>query len=247
MWRVQRTAFVSLLMAPFFVCAPFLAYAQEEYTLLTSHAIIALTNAERKTEMLNEYRENKMLAVAAKEKAQDMATRGYFSHATPEGEKTWNRVRDNGYVFSRVGENLAVKFSDPTRIVSSWMASPGHRANLLNEKFVDVGIGLAEGVYQGATTTFVVALFATPATEVNAGEVKGEQEPAQESAGLMASFEPEPAQAEREIAKTDETKTVTVEDLAPRQQVAAVSAGPDPESIFERIVALFRMLWSVAM
>jgi hypothetical protein len=169
------------------------------------------------------------------------------SYATPEGEKTWNRVRDNGYVFSRVGENLAVKFSDPTRIVSSWMASPGHRANLLNEKFVDVGIGLAEGVYQGATTTFVVALFATPATEVNAGEVKGEQEPAQESAGLMASFEPEPAQAEREIAKTDETKTVTVEDLAPRQQVAAVSAGPDPESIFERIVALFRMLWSVAM
>lgn len=206
--------------------APVSISAQAEYALLTPDAIVQRTNSERVAEDLIEYKKNQMLAAAAEEKARDMATRSYFAHATPEGEKTWNLVREKGYAFSRVGENLAVKFSDPSRVVSMWMASPGHRANLLNEKFVDIGVGVAEGRYQGATTTFIVALYAAPLEEqsVVQGEVKGEQEPPHESAGLMASMEPEP---EEVVVKKEQPVVVAKEEIVPpsEQQAAAASAG----------------------
>ncbi len=226
---IKKTAVFSwhVILLALALVLPVSISAQQEYALLTPDAIIRLTNTERSAETLAHYRENKMLAAAAEEKAKDMATRGYFAHATPEGEKTWNLIRERGYVFSRVGENLAVKFSDPSRVVSMWMASPGHRANILNERFVDVGVGIAEGVYQGATTTFVVALYAAPLNGANeSGEVKGEQEPSQESAGLMASLEPEEvSQPEKDIVKKEQPKFVAEEEDVPQQQASALSAG----------------------
>ncbi len=231
-------AFLALVFA-----APSTLFAQQEYALLTPEALVKLTNVERREESLALYRVNTMLAAAAEEKAKDMATRGYFSHATPEGEKTWRLVRDEGYQFSRVGENLAVKFSDPERIVSSWLASPGHRANLLNEKFVDIGVGLAEGMYQGATTTFVVALFAAPLPSAqDEGEVKGEQELPKESAGLMASFEPE-IESESQTDESEELPAAVKEKSAP-QQTAAVSAGTI-ESFRLMFAKLFQDLWAL--
>lgn len=237
-------ALLSLLLA----FAPGSVFAQQQYALLTPSAIMELTNSERREAALVQYKENPMLTAAAEEKAQDMATRSYFAHATPEGEKTWNLVRENGYAFSRVGENLAVKFSDPSRVVSMWLASPGHRANILNEKFVDIGVGIAEGAYQGATTTFVVALFAAPLNAANepVGEVKGEQEPSQESAGLMASLEPETSGSSEVLVKVDESKVVAPE-VVPQQAAAASAGRPDSfrdtiTHIFEFMGSLFRQL-----
>ncbi len=224
MWRIREAAFFSSLIVLSFACVPLFAHSQEEYALLTSEAIVEQTNLERRAASLPKYRDNDMLATAAEEKARDMATRSYFSHATPEGEKTWNLVRENGYAFSRVGENLAVKFSDPARVVSLWLASPGHRANLLNEKFVDIGVGIAEGVYQGATTTFVVALYATPLTPAKEaiGEVKGEQESSQESAGLLASVEPE---REQEVVPVERIMETVAAENTPTQQAAVAAVG----------------------
>ncbi len=229
-----------------FSSVPSSVSAQVAYALLTPEAIIQLTNAERSGEALVHYRENQMLTAAAEEKARDMATRNYFAHATPEGEKTWKLIREKGYSFSRVGENLAVKFSAPERAVQMWMASPGHRANILNDKFVDIGVGIAEGVYQGATTTFVVALYAAPLNNANepTGEVKGDQESPHESAGLMASFEPETTEPEVVIVQKDEPKIVTVEEVTPQQQVAAVSAGRF-ESFRSAFVSILEFWWSL--
>lgn len=247
MWRIREAAFVSSLVVISFACIPLVALAQEEYALLTSRSIIELTNLERREEALPQYRENRMLTDAAEEKAIDMATRGYFSHATPEGEKSWNLIREHGYAFSRVGENLAVKFSDPERVISSWLASPGHRANILNEKFVDIGVGIAEGVYQGATTTFVVALFGVPAHTApeERGEVKGEQEPSHESAGLMASFQPEIPEPEKGIALAPEEPNMTVTvGIQPRQQAAAVSVSR-VASFRDGVATILEFLWSL--
>ncbi len=250
MWRIREAAFLGSLVVLSFVITPFFVQAQQEYALLTPDAIIELTNSERREAELSFYRENQMLAAAAEAKAKDMATRSYFAHATPEGEKTWNLVREKGYQFSRVGENLAVKFSDPARVVSSWLASPGHRANLLNEKFVDIGVGVAEGRYQGATTTFVVALIAAPLSSASetAGEVKGEQEPSQESAGLMASLEPEIAEPPAVVVKKEEPKVEAKEEVTlepPQQQQAAAASVGRFESFRLVLANLLETLWSM--
>lgn len=167
------------------------------HALISSSEIVRLTNIERLNASIVSFTRNPQLAAAAKIKAEDMAGRGYFSHTTPEGDKTWSLIKAQGYEFSRVGENLAVKFTDSTNVIGSWLASPGHRANLLNEKFKDIGVGIAEGMYQGATTTFVVALFGAPMGDMHdesetSIEISNEDATyVSESAGLMAALQPE--------------------------------------------------------
>jgi len=106
---------------------------------------------------------NPLLQQAAQLKANDMATKGYFAHKTPEGYSPWYWLDKVGYDFSYAGENLAVNFSDSIDVNQAWMNSPGHRANILNGNFTEIGIATADGMYQGRQTTFVVEFFGTPA------------------------------------------------------------------------------------
>jgi hypothetical protein len=98
-------------------------------------------------------------------KANDMATKGYFAHTSPEGLSPWYWFKQAGYDFVYAGENLAVNFSDSAEVDKAWMNSPGHRDNILNTKYTEVGIATANGMYQGRPTTFVVQEFGRPMTE----------------------------------------------------------------------------------
>ncbi len=103
-----------------------------------------------------------MLAQAAQSKANDMLAKQYFAHNTPSGETPWTFIKAAGYSYVTAGENLAIDFTEAESIQSAWMNSPGHRANIMNKSFQEIGIGIAKGMYNGHQTTIVVQMFGTP-------------------------------------------------------------------------------------
>lgn len=106
---------------------------------------------------------NPILQKAAQMKANDMASRGYFAHKSPDGLSPWYWFEKAGYDFSYAGENLAVNFIDSVDVNQAWMTSPSHRENIINGNFTEIGIATAEGTYKGRSTVFVVQLFGRPA------------------------------------------------------------------------------------
>lgn len=125
--------------------------------------LTTLANADRASIGAPELMYDPLLAEAAQQKANDMAARGYFAHIDPGGRQPWYWFDAVGYEYKRAGENLAVDFSESVDVEQAWMNSPAHRANLLKKEFTRVGIGVAQGVFEGRNTTFVVQFFATPA------------------------------------------------------------------------------------
>jgi uncharacterized protein YkwD len=71
-----------------------------------------------------------------------MAARGYFSHTTPEGVAFSTRITSAGYRWSGAGENIAKGQRTPADVMTSWMNSAGHKANILNCGFKNIGVGV---------------------------------------------------------------------------------------------------------
>lgn len=124
--------------------------------------VIAFTNVERIENKASVLRENPLLDIAAQAKAYDMATKGYFSHNGPDGKEPWVWIKESGYSYRYAGENLAVRFDDSANVVNAWMASPTHRANIVKPVYTEIGVGVAEGMYEGTKAKFVVQYFGTP-------------------------------------------------------------------------------------
>jgi uncharacterized protein YkwD len=127
-------------------------------------AVVAeLTDTQRTDNNLQPLSVNPLLSQAAQDKANDMAAKGYFSHVSPDGTLPWRWFTKAGYSYEFAGENLAINFDDSNNVVNAWMASPMHRANILKSQYTETGIGIATGMYEGHSTTFVVQFFAKPA------------------------------------------------------------------------------------
>ncbi len=126
---------------------------------VVSAEVVSHTNTERLAYHMKELRPSAQLERAAKLKADDMVSRGYFAHISPTGAGAWTFLADVGYQYEYAGENLAVNFGSADEVVRAWMNSPTHRANVLNESFNEIGIAAAEGVYKGRQATFVVQMF----------------------------------------------------------------------------------------
>jgi Cysteine-rich secretory protein family len=124
--------------------------------------LVDFANQDRAQNQLSSLTVNPVLQEIAQNKANDMATKGYFSHDSPSGKIWWSWFSDAGYQYAYAGENLAVNFSDSQAVNQAWMNSPEHRANLLNGKFTEIGIATAQGIYQGEPTIFVVEEFGRP-------------------------------------------------------------------------------------
>lgn len=90
---------------------------------------------------LQPLRLNRKLNRAAQAHADDMATRDFFAHETPEGRTPGQRAMSAGYRFSVVLENLAAGQSSPKEAVEGWKNSPGHRKAMLDRKITEAGIG----------------------------------------------------------------------------------------------------------
>ncbi len=126
---------------------------------ILSSVLIEDTNANRLDDDLPSLKTNSLLTKAAQAKAEDMAANGYFSHTSPSGITPWYWFEKAGYNYSYAGENLAIDFSDSSDVVNAWMNSSGHRQNILNGKFSDIGIGIAKGTYEARETIFIVQMF----------------------------------------------------------------------------------------
>lgn len=108
--------------------------------------VLDLVNEARTLDGLAPVAWNATLSGMASEYACDMIEYDFFDHVNPvTGETLGDRAAASGYNFRVVGENLAAGQTDPIQAFEDWMASPSHRANILDPRFVELGVGIRLG------------------------------------------------------------------------------------------------------
>ncbi len=151
-----------LVQAAYFVQTK-IVFTQTNFLASVLPGVLAgLTNEDRVASGISALTVDPHLSQAAQMKAEDMAAKGYFAHMDPEGRQPWYWFQKAGYDYAYAGENLAVNFTDSEDVQKAWMNSPTHHANIVKAQYTRIGIGVAQGTYQGKETTFVVQFFATP-------------------------------------------------------------------------------------
>ena len=116
-----------------------LAYEQE---------VVRLVNAERASHGLPALSIRADLCQYARVKSQDMHDSGYFSHTSPNYGSPFDMMKSFGITYSHAGENIAMGYSTPEAVVSAWMNSEGHRANIFSASYTELGVGyVADGGY----------------------------------------------------------------------------------------------------
>ncbi len=135
-------------------------------TGLSAQAVTSLTNEERVKNGKKLLTTNAKLALAAHRKILDMVNLQYFEHTSPSGKGPADVIEATGYTYVIVGENLAEgDFADSADLVQGWMNSPGHRANILNEKYTEIGVATERGTLNGKQVWFAVQEFGRPLTD----------------------------------------------------------------------------------
>src|SRR6185295_11057951 len=109
------------------------------YTQISFTDLLNFTNQARLQNNLPPLSLNSALSSAAEMKGADMFAKNYWAHNSPDGLSPWYFFKQAGYDYVYAGENLARGFTDPSEVVSAWMASPEHRANILSRNFSEVG------------------------------------------------------------------------------------------------------------
>ena len=95
-----------------------------------------------------------------------MFAKQYFEHISPQGLDVSDLAEDAGYKFIEIGENLALgNFLNDETLVQAWMDSPGHRENILNSNYKEIGVAVLKGTYQGKTTWMAVQHFGRPLSD----------------------------------------------------------------------------------
>ena len=103
--------------------------------------MLAAVNQVRARNDVPPLRVDRRLARAAQAHARDMADNDFFAHEGSDRSDSGVRARRAGYDWRAVGENIAAGLASPEATVTDWMASPGHRRNMLDPVFRDAGIG----------------------------------------------------------------------------------------------------------
>jgi uncharacterized protein YkwD len=137
-----------------------------QYTL-TASGVIKDTNAQRAMNgNLPPLAENATLDKIATLRLQDMFAKQYFAHISPSSSSAITVASSVGYSYIALGENLALgNFEGDQGVVTAWMESPGHRANILDTHYTQIGVAVGEGVYQGAIDWIAVQVFGRPASD----------------------------------------------------------------------------------
>ena len=131
---------------------------------LSIKGVIDITNKQRaQNGNLVALKENAKLNFSAEKKLQDMFMKQYFEHSSPQGVGVGDLGEQVGYEYIIIGENLALgNFKDDQALVDAWMASPGHRANILNNRYTEIGVAVGKGTYNGKSVWMAVQHFALP-------------------------------------------------------------------------------------
>ncbi|OGL78708.1 hypothetical protein A3J43_02160 [Candidatus Uhrbacteria bacterium RIFCSPHIGHO2_12_FULL_54_23] len=166
---------------------PLRARVESPRAMLTVAGVAAETNAHRRQQGLGSLKLNAALSRAALSKAQDMLIRQYFAHDSPEGIGAADLIESAGYAYITIGENLALgNYENDAVLVQAWMDSPGHRENILNGRFTEIGVAVVKGIYEGEQTWMAVQEFGKPLSDCPAVEGGLQQEIARQEATLNA-------------------------------------------------------------
>lgn len=212
-----------VLLKVFAVTAAVVVPAASVYSSAITRAnIISLTNQTRIGLGLPTLVENGLLNAAAQNKATDMLADQYFAHTSPDGVTPWNFINNAGYYYQYAGENLAVHYTSAEGVVSGWMASPTHRANIVDERFSDIGVGIAEGVFEDYDTTFVVQMFGL------LPGVVAEEAGIEDEGADAAITQEEPAEPVEPAPEPAEAPTESV-DIAPSAEEPLPEPTPEPD------------------
>ena len=120
--------------------------------------LLALVNRFRESSDVPRLKKDGRLTRAAQARADDMVRRGYFAHTNPRGKTPWDFITEAGYSYGNAGENLATGQRTAEEVQRSWRRSSAHRANQLNRRFTETGIGIAKF----RSGVVVVQIFASP-------------------------------------------------------------------------------------
>ncbi|MGL5860184.1 MAG: CAP domain-containing protein [Phycicoccus sp.] len=107
--------------------------------------VVRLVNAERAKAGGGAMRVDQRLLAAAQKHSEDQAATGTMSHTSSDGRGMADRIKAEGYPYRSAGENVAAGQPDAASVMGAWMDSPGHRGNILNCGFTDIGVGVARG------------------------------------------------------------------------------------------------------
>jgi len=133
-------------------------------TELSMEGIINITNNFRaENGNLSPLKENPKLDFSAEKKLQDMFTKQYFEHTSPEGVGVGDLGDQISYEYITIGENLALgNFGNDYALVEAWMNSPGHRENILNNHYQEIGVAVGKGFFEGKSVWMAVQHFGLP-------------------------------------------------------------------------------------
>ncbi|MFF7600888.1 CAP domain-containing protein [Streptomyces mirabilis] len=106
--------------------------------------VLALVNSERGKVGCSPLTLNAKLSKAAQDHSADMASHQNMSHTGSDGSDPGQRITTAGYTWSAYGENVAFGYSTPEEVMAGWMSSPGHKRNILDCGFKEIGVGLAQ-------------------------------------------------------------------------------------------------------
>ena len=130
---------------------------------ITVTSLLNQTNVYRQENKVGPLNLNDKLNKAAYLKAQDMFAKQYWAHNSPDGVQPWKWFGDVGYNYDEAGENLAKNFSTTNGVMTAWIQSPTHKANIIKSSYKDVGFAVVSGLMDQKPATLVVALYASPA------------------------------------------------------------------------------------
>lgn len=174
---------------------------------ITPENIIKLTNKERNSEGLANLTENSLLDQAATDKAKDLFVNQVFQHDIKDKKfSAW--IKNTGYEYSYVGENLAIDFVSSEGVIKAWLNSPSHRKNLLNTRFSEIGVAVLENKFQGDNTIIVVQVFGAPLVEKNNLNTEIKNPENLLSASAMSTENLLTDKKENEITKNQKIKAV---------------------------------------
>jgi uncharacterized YkwD family protein len=121
--------------------------------------VVDLVNKERAAAGLSALKVNMTLAKVAETKAADLRDKNYFSHTSPTYGSPFDMMKQFGISYTAAGENIAKGQKTPAEVMNGWMNSPGHKANILNSKYTEIGVGY---VTDGSGTGYWVQEFIRP-------------------------------------------------------------------------------------
>ena len=121
--------------------------------------VVDLVNKERAAAGLPALKVNTKLAGVAEKKAEDLRDKNYFAHQSPTYGSPFDMMKQFGISYTSAGENIAKGQKTPADVMNGWMNSPGHKANIMNSSYTEIGVGY---VTDSNGTTYWVQHFIRP-------------------------------------------------------------------------------------